>query len=970
MPTRMALVWKGCAVIALGLTLAIPAAAPARQTPAPVRVAETAETFTLSNGVITAVVNKRNGDLLSMTYKGVETITPDSAGHSGVYWSHDATGGRDVTARVTIDPKANGGERAEVSIKGISGGVKMGHGPGTPSDGDLPVDIDIRFAIERGQPGVYTYTAFDHRPDYPAGVMGEARIAVELEHYFDLIHVDDARSGKFPLFGGYDGPVPEDKYDYVTRQADERAYGWTSSKRKLGWFLLNPSAEYLSGGPNKSEFVAHGEPTVLNYWKSSHNGGANVTLAQGEPWQRVVGPFMFYVNEGPSHKAMIADARAKLKKEEARWPYGWVKADGYAPPQTRSDVTGQLVLDDPLSTTPGRYEGPLTVGLTNTPYTIQPPPANGRPAPPRVIQWQQDAKNLQFWSRNTDPSGRFTVPKVSPGKYTLYAYASGVIGEFARADVVVDGKGGTLDLGKLTWKPVRRGRTLWQVGMPDHDAVEFNTAAEYFKPAIQLRYGEIFPQGVNYRVGTSSPGKDWFFAQAPKPRPGLPPVVVPFSGLSGNGEATPYNVTFDLPADGAGAAVIRAGFTTYTGPGINVTVNGKPVGAFKPPLADNAFPRHQIYGLWSETEFAFDGRLLRKGQNTVTLTVPGGSYNNVAVWDYVRLELDEKAQPPATPAVLALADQPPVQGAPRAEAALVRAPSAVLTVHDDERFGLPGLNAAGRRFETRAGSLYVHEAGGKVRRLIGPAQLDKQVLGVWRPSPSGKLVAFAAAPSAAPGELQTVRVINADTGKLLPDSLSHVRYTALTWTPDGKGFFYSRVPIPAGNAMDRYRTAQEVYYHRLGANRAADRRYMASDRGGMIHYAELTDDGRWLVVNGSVDANGKADISLVNLTLPHPDPFKAMRTMRNNWQFSGSAGALLYFVTDQGAATKRLVSMNTATSNLEVREVIAAGPDLLQAARIKGGKVYLSYRGAGGQSVRALDLGNLSARGTVIDPWR
>ena len=32
--------------------------------------------------------------------------------------------------RITIDPENNGGERGEVSIKGISGGHPMGSGPG------------------------------------------------------------------------------------------------------------------------------------------------------------------------------------------------------------------------------------------------------------------------------------------------------------------------------------------------------------------------------------------------------------------------------------------------------------------------------------------------------------------------------------------------------------------------------------------------------------------------------------------------------------------------------------------------------------------------------------------------------------------------------------------------------------------------------------------------------------------------
>ena len=61
--------------------------------------------------------------------------------------------------------------------------------------------------------------------------------------------------------------------------------------------------------------------------------------------------------------------------------------------------------------------------------------------------------------------GRFHVTNVRPGKYTLRAIADGVLGEFSKADVVVEA-GKPLDLGSLEWKPVRYGRQLWESRLP------------------------------------------------------------------------------------------------------------------------------------------------------------------------------------------------------------------------------------------------------------------------------------------------------------------------------------------------------------------------------------------------------------------------------------------------------------------------------------------------------------------------
>ena len=132
--------------------------------PTSVNVTEDSNSFTMSNGIVTVRILKTNGDIRSLQYKSTEILT-DKSGHAGGYWSHDTTGGKSVVTKVTIDPTRNGGERAEVSVKGISGGIKMGHGPGAAADGDFPADIEIRYTLGRGDSGVYTYCIFDHRPE-------------------------------------------------------------------------------------------------------------------------------------------------------------------------------------------------------------------------------------------------------------------------------------------------------------------------------------------------------------------------------------------------------------------------------------------------------------------------------------------------------------------------------------------------------------------------------------------------------------------------------------------------------------------------------------------------------------------------------------------------------------------------------------------------------------------------------------
>ena len=162
-----------------------------------------------------------------------------------------------------------------------------------------------------------------------------------------------------------------DKYVYTALQSENRAYGFTSPEKGLGWFMIIPSAEYLSCGPTKAEFLAHGtNPTVLCYWKSSHYGYANVTLTEGEEWTRVVGPILLYVNEGQTSEVMLQNAKKRLKYEEFQWPYNWVNGVPYAHKDQRAEVTGQFVLHDSLAPEGVDLNGKLYVGLSQTPYSF------------------------------------------------------------------------------------------------------------------------------------------------------------------------------------------------------------------------------------------------------------------------------------------------------------------------------------------------------------------------------------------------------------------------------------------------------------------------------------------------------------------------------------------------------------------------------------------------------------------------
>jgi rhamnogalacturonan endolyase len=649
------------------------------------------------------------------------------------YWEQVPSG--TVTARVTIDPATNGGERAEVSVKGVNPGGRGGTGgPGGPGGGGGRgggMDIETRYTMERGSSGFYTYAEYTHPASYPAAHVGENRFILEsMNPTFNWLSVDKdrnmlmttdadlhkgvvihAKEQRILTSGVYANSV-EHKYSYNGVMYRLQAWGWSSTKDHVGVYFINPSTEYIGGGAEKLDLIDHMSGTILDYWTSGHYaGGANTDIAHGQDWKRVVGPIFVYLNaladpkeptqadldkltatSGSGEPAVPAvwhdnawalwqDAVEKSKAVKAAWPYSWVDGVDYPHKDGRATVSGQLVLDDAQAAS--KKFPHLTVGLTHADY-----PGSGegfqlRAGNGPVVTWAHDGNFYQFWNEGAE-DGKFTIANVRPGIYVLRAFADGVLGEYAKADITVEA-GKKIDLGKLDWKPVRYGKQIWEIGYPDRTADKFykGDGANYWLWGWPLRYGDLFPNDVTYTVGKSDYHKDWFFEEVPhseteawKNPAAKDPLNQRFGWVNnptgtqdmwrewGHGRATTWTVKFNMPKAAQGQGVLRIALAGADGGGLAIGVNGQAVGSIR-PVSTNALRYNTNKGVWYQYVQSFDAALLKPGENSITFTVPAGDVTSGVVWDYVRLELNDGS---------AVYPTPPASGRPDMPVAPVLAP--------------------------------------------------------------------------------------------------------------------------------------------------------------------------------------------------------------------------------------------------------------------------------------------------------
>jgi rhamnogalacturonan endolyase len=355
-----------------------------------------------------------------------------------------------------------------------------------------------------------------------------------------------------------------------------------------GAWVISPSHEYNNGGPMKQDLTVHVGTTnnaiALNMLVSGHfgTGSPQITIPSG----KIYGPWFVYFNNGN-----ISDAQAQVAVQQAQWPYTWLNNPSY--PLSRTTVTGTLHL------------------------------AGGRAAAGATITLAQPGGNVYtqgsgyIFTTQAASDGSFSIPKVRPGSYSLYAWANGgsigdVTDQFEQDNINVSGS--TQNLGAITWSPPTYGTLLWQIGTADRKAGEFNLG----NAPRQYGLWNQVPANLTYTIGQSSPANNWYYAQA---------------------QSGTWTVQFNASQTFSGTAHLTVALAGATrSPSANVSVNGTRVSTLSGFANDEGIYRSANQsGIYHLQVISFNASLLKAGSNTITFQATVGSGAGI-MYDTIKLE--------------------------------------------------------------------------------------------------------------------------------------------------------------------------------------------------------------------------------------------------------------------------------------------------------------------------------------------
>jgi prolyl oligopeptidase len=268
-----------------------------------------------------------------------------------------------------------------------------------------------------------------------------------------------------------------------------------------------------------------------------------------------------------------------------------------------------------------------------------------------------------------------------------------------------------------------------------------------------------------------------------------------------------------------------------------------------------------------------------------------------------------------------------------------------------EKFGVP-FKAGSRYFFFKNDGLQnqsvlykADSLNGKPEVFIDPNSWSKDgtvALGSAAFSDDGRYVAYSVADAGS--DWNTWRIIEVETGRLLPDELKWVKFSGASWTADSKGFFYGRYDEPAaGEAFQKTNLNQQVFYHRVGTAQSDDVLvYKRPDEPSWGFRPRVTEDGHYLVIEIWKGTDHKYRIVYKDLTEPYGLPIDLIQNFDNEYTFLGNNGTDFFFQTDLDAPRKRVIAINIRQPK-EVREVVPQAAETLTDVDIIGNMFATSY---------------------------
>ena len=260
--------------------------------------------------------------------------------------------------------------------------------------------------------------------------------------------------------------------------------------------------------------------------------------------------------------------------------------------------------------------------------------------------------------------------------------------------------------------------------------------------------------------------------------------------------------------------------------------------------------------------------------------------------------------------------------------------------------------------------------GAPERVLVDPPKLSHVGVGTaaidwFVPSPDGKHVAYGV--STGGSENSELRVIAVDGGAPLPIAIDRTRFNAaLAWHPDGRSFFYSRIPENA--AGEKLYANVRLYRHVLGRDAAKDEIVFAPGVGGARDVPEFVRPSIYIPPD-SKHAYAIAREGVRRDLVIHETELRDLAEAKPRWRKLVSyedqvldivgAGDELFFLSRHAAPRRKVLRLKAGADFKAARVAVPQGDSVIRTVGIAKDAIYMRTMVAGIDRLERVAIGLL-----------
>ena len=225
-------------------------------------------------------------------------------------------------------------------------------------------------------------------------------------------------------------------------------------------------------------------------------------------------------------------------------------------------------------------------------------------------------------------------------------------------------------------------------------------------------------------------------------------------------------------------------------------------------------------------------------------------------------------------------------------------------------------------------------------------------------SEDGNFLAYGISSSGSDWQEWKVREI--ETGQDLSDRLQWIKFSRASWTPDSKGFFYSRYDEPNEKTkLEDVNYYQKLYYHRLGTSQSEDVLiYHRPDQKEWGFSGKVSEDGEYLIISVWLGTDSKNLVFYKDLTNPNSEVVELISEFNAGYSFIDNSDRIFYFRTDLNAPRGRIIAIDTENPGKPAtwREIIPQTEETLEGAGIINNWFVADYLKDARSQIKIFDL--------------